>query len=369
MQNMMGVINLINEKDQLEILTKHRCLASVPFGGRYRLIDFVLSCLVNSGIHNVSVFVHSKFRSLMDHLGAGKEWDLDRKRNGLFILPPDMDEVQEIIKGDLYQFYRQRDYFHRSTQEYVVITRSHMVCNVDFDHVLQSHIARNADITLLYKETASESSANTRKIRINSDGRVAEIQEHTGRLQSDLISMEMFILKKELLLDLVETSLAKGYDHFIRDAIMKNIDSLKIYGYEYKGYLGVINTLQNYYQHSMKLLNPANWSELFHKPGLIYTKIKDEPPTRYTEASEVSNSLVANGCVIDGKVENCILSRGVKVHKGAQVINSIILQNCEINENAYIKNCILDKDVVVTQDKVISGERAAPFVSMKRQVI
>ena len=369
MKNVMGVINLVNELDDLEELTYGRCVASVPFGGRYRLVDFIMSSMVNSGVGNVAVFAHTKFRSLMDHLGSGKEWDLDRKRNGLFILPPAVDEIQEMLKGDLYHFHKHRDYFYRSSQQYVIISRSHMVCNIDLKDVMETHYASGADITLVYKEIDDPTNAKSRKIIVNDEGRVTVMHDHSGRLQSNKVSMEIFVMSKELLLDLVETSLAQGHDHFVRNAVMRNIDHLKIFGYEYKGYLGIVNTIQSYFHHSMNLLNPQVWGELFYKPGLIYTKIKDEPPSKYLENANVRNSLIANGCIIDGTVENSILFRAVKVNKGVHLKNCIVLQNCEIRENVSIENAILDKDVVVKTGRELKGDTAVPFIAAKKKVI
>lgn len=369
MKNVMGVINLVNELESLEELTYGRCAASVPFGGRYRLIDFVMSSMVNSGIGNVAVFTHTKYRSLMDHLGSGKDWDLDRKRSGLFLLPPAVDELQEMLKGDLYHFYRHRDYFHRSKEEYVVISRSHMVCNIDLRDVVRSHIERKADITVVYKSGGGQANAKTRKLGIGGDGRIRVMQDHGGKLESGNVSMEIFVLRKDLLLDLVTTTLAEGYDHFVRNAIMLNTDRLAIFGYEHKGYLGIVNTIASYYEHSMNLLNPDVWSELFFQPGLIYTKIKDEPPTKYMKHAQVGNSLIANGCVIDGKVENSILFRGVKVHKGATLKNCIVMQNGEIHAGTSIVNAILDKEVVVEKGRELRGDLSAPFIAAKRKVI
>jgi glucose-1-phosphate adenylyltransferase len=369
MKRAMGVINLINEIDFLEVLHRNRCVAAVPFGGRYRLIDFILSGMINSGMSKVAVFTHAKYRALMDHLGSGKEWDLDRKRGGLFVLPPNTDEHDEIAKGDLYQFYCQRDYFHRSKQDVVVITRSHVVCNIDLQPAIQAHLDGDADITMVYKHTDKETLSRSRRIRMDDTGRVVEMQDHNGRLVSDDVSMEIFIMTKAFLLDLVETSLAQGYDHFVRDAIMKNMDRLKIVGFEYTGYLGIINTIQSYYRHSMNLLIPEVRRELFYKNGLIYTKIKDEPPARYLHGSSVQNALIANGCVVEGTVENCILFRGVRIRAGAVVRNSIILQNGEICAGASIGNAILDKDSKVLEGKILQGDPTAPYLAVKRSII
>ncbi|RED61714.1 glucose-1-phosphate adenylyltransferase subunit GlgD [Cohnella lupini] len=366
---MMGVINLIHEADEMEALTANRCLATVPFGGRYRLIDFTLSSMVNSGIPKVAVFAHRKFRSLMDHLGSGSNWDLHRKQSGLFVLPPSMEDQTDFGKGDLYHFYRNRDYFARSPLEYVVISRSHMVCNVDFAKVLDQHRETGADITVVCKQTSDPLPGLARKAKLNVSGRIVEMQDHFGRLDSDVVSMEMYVLSKDLLLDLVETSLAQGKDHFVRHSILSRLNQLQVHAFMHEGVLGVVNNIAAYYQHSMELLQPEVWKELFFKPGSIYTKVKDEPPTHYRNGADVTHSLVANGCDIAGTVFNSILFRGVKVAKGAVVRNSIVMQNGIIGEDGSLENCILDKEVEIRAMQQLRGSAEMPFIALKRKVI
>ncbi|MUT66706.1 glucose-1-phosphate adenylyltransferase subunit GlgD [Paenibacillus sp. NEAU-GSW1] len=365
----MGVINLIHETDELEKLTQNRCLATVPFGARYRLIDFALSSLVNSGIHKVAVFAHTKYRSLMDHVGSGSHWDLNNRQSGLFLLPPATDDIQEMSRGDLYHFYQHRDYFNRSTLEYVVITRSHMVSNVDFRPIIAYHEEREADITVICKEQANQLLGKARKVKMDDDGRITAIQDHYGRMLSNLISMEMYIMRKDFLMELVETSLAQGQDHFVRHAIFSRIDKLRIYGYKHEGYLSVVNTIESYFEANMSLLQPEVWRELFFQPGTVFTKGKDEPPARYIGNAKVTNSLVANGCRIEGTVENSIIFRGVHIRKGAIVRNSIIMQNGDIGENSLIQNSILDKDVTVNSERDIRGTTESPFLAGKRKII
>jgi glucose-1-phosphate adenylyltransferase len=195
------------------------------------------------------------------------------------------------------------------------------------------------------------------------------MEDHTGRLRTNNISMEMYIMSKALLLDMVESCLAQGYDHFVRDGIMKNIDKLSVYGYKFDGHLGIVNSVQGYYKYSMQLLNPKVWRELFFQKNLIFTKVKDEPPARYLESAAAKNALIANGCIIEGKVENSILFRGVKIGRGAYVKNSIILQNCEIEENVIIENAVLDKDVFISRGRVLTGDQKTPFIAAKTKVI
>jgi glucose-1-phosphate adenylyltransferase len=367
-QEIIGVINLIHEPDELDILTTGRCLASVPFGARFRLIDFTLSSMVNSGMNKVAVFAHTKYRSLMDHLGSGRHWDLDNRQSGLFLLPPIAEDMSDLKKGDLYHFFMHRDFFLRSQGEYVMITRSHMVCNIDFTKALKQHIVSQADITMVYKQQANIR-GKARKIALDESGRVTAIQDHYGRLQSDMVSMEMYLMRKDALLDLVETSLAQGRDHLVRQTIMSQIDKLKIYGYRYEGFLGVINTIDSYYDNSMKLLQPEVWRNLFFNPGPVFTKVKDEPPARYLEGSDTSHSIIANGCVIEGTVQNSILFRGVKIGKGAQVKNSIVMQNGLIQEGSQLNYVILDKEVCIEREQDIRGVINAPYLAMKRKII
>ncbi|AOZ93828.1 glucose-1-phosphate adenylyltransferase subunit GlgD [Paenibacillus crassostreae] len=367
MKNVMGIINLVNEPDQLEQLTNHRNIASVPFAGRYRLIDFVLSSMVNSGITNVGIFTHTKYRSLMDHLGSGKEWDLDRKRSGLFILPP-MKEGWISPMGDLHAIHAHRDYLHRSSEEYVLLSRSYMVCNIDFNGLQEFHNRNQADITVVYKEMSDLDSISM-QIGMDENSRVRSIWEPNAVPHGNKVSMEMYFLKKSLLIDIIETSLAEGHYNLMKDAIRANISRLNIFGYAYQGYLGIINTINSYYKHSMNLLNPSVWKDLFFKPGLIYTKIKDEPSTRYINNGHTSNSLVANGCVIEGIVENSILFRGVRIRKGATVRNSIVMQNGVIHENSSIVSVIIDKDVIIKEARTLVGHEKAPYIVVKRKII
>ncbi|MBM7568104.1 glucose-1-phosphate adenylyltransferase subunit GlgD [Paenibacillus sacheonensis] len=366
---MLGIINLIHETDEMGTLTQGRCLATVPFGGRYRLIDFVLSSMVNSGMQEVAVFAHTKYRSLMEHLGTGTNWDLHRKQNGLFVLPPAIEDQNDFARGDLYHFYRNRDYFARSPHEYVAICRSHMVCNVDFEDVLRHHRDHEADITVVCKANPGSIVGLARKVRVDETGRIKDIQDHYGRLSDDVVSMEMYILRKDLLIDLIETSLAQGRDHFVRHAVFSRLDQLKVSAYMYDGVLGIVNNIASYFRHSMELLQPEIGRELFFRPGPIYSKGHGEPPTRFLTGADVNHSLVANGCEIDGIVENSILFRGVKVKKGAVVRNSIVMQNSVIGEDGSLESCILDKEVEIQPFQQLRGVPDMPFLALKRKVI
>ncbi|UOE95394.1 glucose-1-phosphate adenylyltransferase subunit GlgD [Alkalihalobacillus sp. LMS39] len=368
METMLGVINLDSEHDFLNELTYFRCGAATPFGGRYRLIDFVLSNMTNANIRDIAVFTRKKYRSLMDHLGTGSSWDLDRKHGGLFILPPDWNDPTDISKGDFQHFHNNRDFFSRSTSQYVLISGSQHICNINYNEALEAHLSSGADITVLYKsmDMLEDEHQHCFKLHMNPLGRVMEI---TKDHYNHNVFLGMFILKKSLLLELVDHCIARGMSNFFEDGIIQHLSSLIVYGVPYHGHLAVINSIESYYKHTMSLLNPDVYQSLFFQDQLIFTKVKDEPPAKYLTGSKVKNSLVANGCIIEGEVENCVLFRGVHIKKGASIKNSIIMQRCEIEENVRLDRVIIDKDVHLLADRTLIGAAKQPYVVAKRKVI
>ncbi|WLR50331.1 sugar phosphate nucleotidyltransferase [Bacillus tianshenii] len=328
-KTMLGIIDAMTETKAMRDLTEVRSLAAVPFGGRYRLIDFTLSNLVNSGIHSVAIFTKDRFRSLMDHLGSGRDWDLNRKRGGLFFFPP--TSGQEYFNGFFDYFQHHIDYFYRTQQKYAVIADSNVIYNLDFKKVLNRHIESHADITEVC---------------------------YQGR------PLNIAILEKSLLLDFIQTY---KYEPFInmRDFIAVFRDRLNIHSYEHDGYTAIIDSVDSYYKHSMEMLCPDMWRNLFLNANPIYTKVKDEPPTRYGKEALVTNSQVANGCIINGTVDSSILSRAVHIGKGAVIKNSIIMQKCTIEDGAIIDGAVIDKDARIQSGAHVIGTAQVPVVVRK----
>lgn len=368
MRNVLGVINLVNERPILKELTHHRCLASIPFGGRYRMIDFSMSNFMNVSISKVAIFTKDKYRSLMDHLGSGKEWDLDHRSQGLFILPsihPD-----EKIKGDLQQFYDHLEFFQRATADTVIIAPGHHICKIDFNDVLKKHESNKADITVLYKDY--DGGAVKRPIyhqcSLDTDGAVRDINFFTAPKKGDHICLETYVIKKQLLIDLIKNCIEYEEYDFLKDIVKANLINLKVHGYQYTGYLPFIHSLETYHASNMEFLNPEILRHFFYDSWEVYTKIKHEAPAEFTNSSKVSNSLIANGCIIEGTVENSIIFRGVKVKKGAVVKNSIIMQKGDIEEGACIENVITDKQVIITKNQKITALNK-PVVIKKEEVV
>ena len=374
MKNVMGIINLHENDAMLREMTRYRPLAAIPYGGRYRLIDFVLSNMINSGISNVGVLAKGNYRSLMDHLRSGKEWDLARKRDGLFILPS-MNGSTVGEHSDLHDLRNNLDYLKSSRQPYVLMSGSNVLCNLDFRAVYDFHLEKKADVTLIYKDYGLAahhggiSFEHATMIEVDEESRVVYMEVAPVRPKGHKMSMEMYLIDRRLLIDLVDSCLSRGGSSVIRDCLLKNMDLLRFYGYSFPGYIARIHSVQSYFQRSMDLLKPEVWQELFSENGAVYTKVKDEAPAKYQHNADVRNSLVANGCVISGSVENSVLFRGVKVHPDARVINSIVMQKGEIGAGAVVENVICDKDVRITAGKKLRGEANHPIIIEKGTVI
>lgn len=315
-------------------LSLYRSSATVPFAGRYRLIDFALSNIVNSNINSVGVFTTSPFVSLMDHIGMGKSWDLDRRKDGLFFLPSSHGESQLSV-GAFSALEEHGNFFSKSRQEYVVVTNCFTICQLDFDDMLDAHIASGADIT---------------------------------EAVSDGVSLRNYILAKSLLVEMI-----KNYrDHHVvsvEDIVNLKKNSYKFGEYEYTGYLAIITTMDSYFKESMGLLDEKRWRSLFLRDRPVYTKVKDEPPTQYLAGSSVKKVLVANGSILEGIVINSIISRAVKINKNSKLDNCIIMQKCVIEENCDLKYVIADKDVYIEAGTVLHGTKEKPIILRKGERI
>lgn len=328
---LVAVIDATVKLPELEDLTLYRSAASIPFAGRYRLIDFALSNVVNSEINSVGVFPVSPFVSLMDHIGRGKSWDLDRRRDGLFFLPVSNKDIGQMSVGAFAALAEHTNFFERSRQEYVVITNCFTVCQLDFMDMLESHIKSGADVT----EAVSKGT-----------------------------SLKSYVLKKSLLIHLLKTYREKQI-FSIEDCVKRKKNSYVFGTYEYTGYFAIIDSIQSYFKESMALLNNEKREQLFLPERPIYTKVKDEPPTRYLEGSAVTRTLVANGCTIEGEVQESIISRAVTIEKGVKLDHCIIMQKCVIEEGCDLAYVIADKGVHVGAGVVLRGTEEEPIVLRK----
>ena len=369
----LGII-LPNIYDKLvPELTTERLMASVQFGGRYRMIDFILSSMTNSGINNIAILVRENYFSLLDHLGSGREWDLARKNGGLNIFPPFAQRTMGMYAGRIEALASIVAFLKNQTEKYVVLSDTHLAINFDFKKLIKAHEASGADVTMVYNEDeipqkAKEDNDASRgryySLNVDESGKITKININPKDDGVVNLSCNIYVMARDFLIEkITEASLAGGVS-FERDIFIPQINTLNIQGYKYDGYVGRIFSMKSYFDENMKLLDDSNLDALF-----IYTKIRDDNPTRYKGDAKAENVLVADGCIIEGTIENSILFRGVKVEKGAVVKNCILMQDTVVKAGADVEYVITDKKVTVTEDKSLKGTDSFPVFVAKRQTV
>lgn len=360
----VGIIFSNIHDNNVPELARIRTLGSIPFGGRYRLIDFPLSNMVNSGIDTVGIITKSNYQSLMDHVGSGKDWDLARKDGGVIILPPYGDvESSSLYTSRLEALKGITSFLFRADEEYVVMTDCDAICRINFNDVIEYHIKNHADITLVYKNLSKDTidTENMTTFDIE-EGRIVGVnyKNQSDESENNNVFTNVFVMKKSLLQNIVMDSISHNKRHFMTDVIAANLDSMRIMAYEHKGFYAGITSLQAYFDSSMKMLDFDIRQEVFGDRS-VFTKIRDSAPTKYGNSAIVKNSMIADGCIIEGEVENSIIFRNVKVARGTVVKNSIIMQNTVLGENSTLNCIIADKNVVVKDKKYLSGSENHPF--------
>ncbi len=368
----IGVIFPNNYDQLVPELVNVRLMASIPFASRYRMIDFILSSMANSGIDNISIMVHNNYHSLMDHLGSGREWDLVRKNGGLNIFPPFAERTSQRSTGRVGSLASILDFLRSQKEKYVVIADTNIAVNIDFNAVIQAHIESGADVTAVYnQQTLPESIVNTQRNDKGfyytfaiENGRITKIYVNSREKGVQNFSMNIYVIDRELLIDSVNNAFVLGQQYFERDILLPQVSRLNIQAYKYDGYIARISGMKSYFDENMKLLDDYNLDALF-SGAPIYTKIRDDNPTRYINGAKARNVMVADGCIIEGEVENSILFRGVKVAKGAKVKNCILMQDTVVEAGAEIEYLITDKQVKVTAGKEMKGTDTFPFYIAK----
>lgn len=373
----MGIL-FPNSYDSLvpELVTE-RLMASIPFASRYRLVDFTLSSMVNCGIDNISLIVKRNYHSLMDHLGAGREWDLTRKNGGLNIIPPFAQKNVNVYNGRVEAIASILDYLKRQKEKYVIMADTNIALNFDFSSFLQQHIDTGADITIAYTREEIPKALRdidvTKKdlyytLDIGDDDKVKRIVVNDKEKGEQNLSMNIYVMERKLLMDQIRVAYVNGQTYFERDIVSPQLNRLDVRAYRHTGYYARILDVKSYFDENMKLLKEENVNALF-SPSTIYTKIRDDNPTRYAQGSHVKNVMAADGCVIEGEVENSILFRGVKVGKGAKVKNCVLMQDTVIDTGASIEYVITDKNVTITAYNELKGTESFPVYIEKRKTV
>lgn len=371
----LGIAFSYSERENLRELTKIRTIGSLPMAGKYRMIDFLISNFVNDGIYDVAVIARENYHSLMDHLGAGKEWDLMRKRGGLSILTPfarSEGERPGLYRGSVEALANNMLPLRRSMADLVIMAETSILYSMDFNHLAKFHMDENADITAVYTRQLNGHPTVPMGVAIlnfDENNRLYDLSIN----KDEMINLDaswstgVFVIKKSLLESLVADAMAYGKYCFYQDILKRLSSSLNIKGYEYKGHLLEVSSVAGYMKANMNFLNREFREKAFSRP--IYTKSKDGVPARYYEGCKVNNSIISDGCKIEGIVENSIISRNVIIGKDAVVKNSIIMQNTEIMRGVSLDHVILDKDVIVREDRELTGHITYPVVVEKASII
>lgn len=366
--DVLGLIYSNSHDECISELTARRTMGSVPFGGRYRLIDFILSGFVNCGITKVGVIANSNFRSLMDHLGSGRPWDLSRKRDGLFILPP--FQAGETDNGDrIGNLNRIMDFISDSNEEYILICDTNTVYNIDYNELFEFHTKRGADITIMTNYGKLPNLKNIMVFDCEDDGAVKSVAINPKTDSDVTYSIDTILMRKSLLERLIGDAESYSYESFEKSIIQKNVSRFKIFRYMVDDFCGTIDGLISYFDTNMELLKPEIRENLFNEDRPVFTKIRNDMPVVYGLGSKVSNSLISDGCIIDGTVENSVLSRGVRIAKGAHVQNCILMQDTYVGDNSKLSCVITDKTVVITPHKTLMGAKTYPLYIGKEIII
>ncbi len=372
----LGIIFPNSYDDLVPELTSERLMASIPFASRYRMIDFPLSSMVNSGITNISILARENYRSLMDHCGSGREWDLSRKNGGLTIWPPFAEKSMALYKGRVEALVHITDFLAEQKEKYVILSDTNIATSFDFEEFIQYHIDSEAVVTCAYTEQELPPSAlNARQMHTGTmyftydieDGVVKKMYICAQEPGIQNFGMNIYCIDRELLIRLIKESYMRGGVYFERDILAHMVDTHKIAAFKFEHYFSRISDMKSYFDENLRLLKDENLDELFSRP--IYTKLRDDNPTRYFDGAVVKNVMAADGCVIEGNVENCVLFRGVRIGLGATVKNCVLMQDTVVEKGACLDHIITDKNAVITEGSEVKGTESFPVYISKSQVV
>ena len=377
----MTVAGLIfsNIHDQsIPEMTRKRTMASIPYGCRYRLIDFTLSNMVNSDITNIGIVTHYNYQSLLDHIGNGKDWDLARRSSGIKLLPPYVAAYENMAAGKIYENRLEallgvQNFINRCGTDYILLSDCDAILNIDLKKVIEDHVTSGAYMTIVTKKLEPGKYHFEKPVsvlKVDEDNRIVDLADYCPENGDEIISANITVIARSDLQEIISESLARGYKSFHKDIVAKNLKNKVIRSYPFEGWYSVVSSLEGYYKSSMALLDKAVREDLFrNKDRQIYTKVRNSAPTRYISGSNVKNSLVADGCVIEGTVENSILFRGVRVGRGSVVKNCILLQDTYVGANVTLNCVVSDKNAVVKDDRMLSGHETMPLFIEKDKIV
>lgn len=371
MYKAFGIVNSSSKNIRVEGLEDYRPIGAFSFLGRYRVVDFPISNLSNSGIDRIQVYVQEKPRTLVAHIGTGRHYNINSKSGKLQILFSDTAKRNDIYNTDISAYYENLECIEAMHHEYVVITPDYMVYSADFSTLIEQHIDSGADITLLYHsvDNAKEAYLNCNILNLNKQRGVLSIEPNHGNAKNRNIFMDTYIMKKDLLVDLIKKARATSSAFTLTDIINELHNDLDVRGISHRGFFASITDFQSYYDANMDLINIKTAQTLFDPEWPIYTRTNDSCPTHYYDTAEIRNSVVSNGCQVEGTIENSILGRGCIIHKGAVIKNSVVLAGAEIGEGVHVENQVVDKLAKILHVKEVVSDPALPGYIKRGDII
>ena len=370
----MQVMGIIFANDgAVGALTDQRTTAAIPFGGRYRQVDFHLSNMAAAGIHRVGIISRHNYQSLMYHIGSGEEWGMELEEGGLEFLTPFSMSTTDSYRGKLETLYSAMSFLtYGPEDEYVVMTGSSILCNIDLNNVLASHIASGRDITVVTKAGVADGKKQLDlALKLDEKGEICDMAVDYISPEGYLASMDIFVLSKKYLQEKVREFIARNLFHMDRDLVLGQWQKgeLSVNVYQFKGAVLYNESVEEYFHNSLALIDKDVRHDLFGYNHTVFTKVRDRVPTYYGEYCEVENCIIADGCILEGEVENSVLFRNVTVCQGAEVENCVIMNDAVIGEGAELKYAILDKDVVVRPGAKLCGTKNNPIIIPRGEIV
>lgn len=364
MYNAFGIINSYSRNVYVDGMQDYRPIGAFSFLGRYRVIDFPISNMSNSGIDRIQVYINSKPRSIVEHVGTGRHYNINSKSGKLQLLFADSSNENNNYNTDISYYIENMESIEKMKHPYVVIAPSYMVYSIDFSQLIQAHIESEADITLLYHavDNAKEKFLSCNTVNLNRQKGVDSLEPNHGSAKNKNILMDTYIMKTSLFIDLVKkakkrSSMYTLYDIINLECKEKNLD---IRGVAHKGYFAAITDFPSYYDANLSLVDYKNSQDLFNEEWPIYTRTNDSSPTHYFDTAEVKTSVISNGCTIEGTIENSIIGRGCTIKKGSVIKNCVVLADVTIGEGVYIENQVVDKWASIIHAKEVVSPADKP---------
>ena len=360
----IGIILAGGNNNRMRELSNKRAIAAMPIAGSYRAIDFALSNMANSHIQKVAVLTQYNARSLNEHLSSSKWWDFGRKQGGLYTFTPTVTADNSWwYRGTADAMYQNIDFLKKRHEPYVIITGGDCVYKLDYNKVLDYHIEKKADITVVCKDMPEGADISRfGVIRMNEESRITEFEEKPMVSSSNTISTGIYIIRRRQLIEMLERSGQEDRWDFVTDILIRYKNMKRIYGYKMEDYWSNIATVDSYYNTNMDFLKPDVRNYFFRETPHIYSKVDDYPPAKYNTGSDVKNSLISSGCIINSKIENSVLFKNVFVGKNCVIKNSIILNDVYIGDNTHIENCIVESRGTLKANTYYCGDDGVKVV-------